>query len=548
MQTSLEDFCLTCAQAHPINSNHVFHYSNDDIEDLNCDICLSPFLSPMDLKCGHTFCSICLDAHLEKSLFCPICNEPTDPDKDVWKSCIVLNKLLDKFQIYCPYESCRKCLSRGDLQNHLQKFCHSHSDYLAKNMSGFPKPKERNLMKSIKDELIIEVTLEPSSLAKDVKSWGLRYIGGKDTPIKDIVVQDGSTCNYAAGSEIMKTGDIITNVHNIKIPEGAINHEAFKQIIQNITFKNDKRPLLRILVKRKTKFYEKPLISTIRKIKIPKRAVGEQMGMRLVVDREYGCGIYVSQIIPGKLIARDGRIEENDRILEINGLDLRSSISADAAMHALKSNDKKVEFTVMRVPRDMVSLSADRDNPSRFSRTNINLSNKNITRQVFLEAQHTEKHVVLRGRPGEQLGLALAGGRTDKFRLPCFVQQVVPGCLAHRDGGIKVGDFIIGLQGQSMIELSVGEISDLLRKYTMQPGFQISITLISLSDYKGIREDRLGKPDAIYRPSWKKWLLTPGNCLRYEVAVLECDPEKGFGMTFSGGWNHISGDGPVFIS
>ena len=39
--------------------NNNFHLEQDEVdEDLMCQICLQPFVSPMDTPCGHTFCSV----------------------------------------------------------------------------------------------------------------------------------------------------------------------------------------------------------------------------------------------------------------------------------------------------------------------------------------------------------------------------------------------------------------------------------------------------------------------------------------------------------
>lgn len=48
------------------------------MEEDNCPICLEPFRNPVSLTCGHNFCGICIDGHVNSRkkivLPCPLCN------------------------------------------------------------------------------------------------------------------------------------------------------------------------------------------------------------------------------------------------------------------------------------------------------------------------------------------------------------------------------------------------------------------------------------------------------------------------------------------
>ena len=42
----------------------------------DCPICLEVFKDPIKTKCGHKFCSTCLEKSLYYDPYCPICKKP----------------------------------------------------------------------------------------------------------------------------------------------------------------------------------------------------------------------------------------------------------------------------------------------------------------------------------------------------------------------------------------------------------------------------------------------------------------------------------------
>ncbi|PSN43992.1 Ligand of Numb protein X 2 [Blattella germanica] len=68
--------CRICGQGHAAHEPHVYDYVDEVDEDLTCHICLQPFVTPLDIPCGHTFCGPCLNNYLRVQQLCPIDRKP----------------------------------------------------------------------------------------------------------------------------------------------------------------------------------------------------------------------------------------------------------------------------------------------------------------------------------------------------------------------------------------------------------------------------------------------------------------------------------------
>ncbi|KDQ65322.1 Ligand of Numb protein X 2 [Zootermopsis nevadensis] len=68
--------CRICGQGHAAHEPHVYDYAEEVDEDLTCHICLQPFVTPLDIPCGHTFCGACLNNYLRVQQLCPIDRQP----------------------------------------------------------------------------------------------------------------------------------------------------------------------------------------------------------------------------------------------------------------------------------------------------------------------------------------------------------------------------------------------------------------------------------------------------------------------------------------
>ena len=68
--------CRQCGQHHSHHEPHLYNYVGEVDEDFMCQICLQPFVQPLDTPCGHTFCHVCIHNYLKVNPMCPLDRKP----------------------------------------------------------------------------------------------------------------------------------------------------------------------------------------------------------------------------------------------------------------------------------------------------------------------------------------------------------------------------------------------------------------------------------------------------------------------------------------
>ncbi|TRY70229.1 hypothetical protein TCAL_10702 [Tigriopus californicus] len=115
--------CRSCGQIHSHHEPHLYNYTDEVDEDLMCQICLQPFVQPVDTPCAHTFCHVCISNYLKINPLCPLDRKPLS-EMTINPTNLVLKRLLDKLEVNCPNEdSCEEVVSRGSLSDHLRYRC-----------------------------------------------------------------------------------------------------------------------------------------------------------------------------------------------------------------------------------------------------------------------------------------------------------------------------------------------------------------------------------------------------------------------------------------
>ncbi|TSK53708.1 InaD-like protein [Bagarius yarrelli] len=151
------------------------------------------------------------------------------------------------------------------------------------------------------------------------------------------------------------------------------------------------------------------------------RPLTEGLGFSVVGLRPDGVGsygVFVKQVQPGSVADRDGRLQENDQILAINGIPLDQNITQQQAVAYLQQQQDRVELVVAKDSSQKSHLP-----PSGSSQTE--------------QWGHVEEIELL--NDGSGLGFGIVGGKAAGV----VVRTLVPNSVADKDGRLRTGDHIL---------------------------------------------------------------------------------------------------------
>uniref|UniRef100_A0A8C0GNW6 E3 ubiquitin-protein ligase LNX n=1 Tax=Chelonoidis abingdonii TaxID=106734 RepID=A0A8C0GNW6_CHEAB len=561
-EESPQPLCITCGQPHLPEENHLYSYTEEVDDDLICHICLQALIEPLDTPCGHTYCTICLTNFLVEKDFCPV-----DRKNLILQSCrksnILVNKLLDKLMVSCPFtEHCSEVLQRCDLEQHFQTRCKGASHY------GLTKERKRRSQDDSPDcsatltiaalgpELstaaaIALMTDEPGlvnpafSLASEdnqsgstfprlyhlipdgeitsikiirtdpKESLAIRVVGGSETPLIHIIIQHIYRDGVIARDGRLLPGDMILKVNGMDIINVPHNYalSVLKQPCQ----------VLRLTVLREQRYRCRnnglSLDAHYNRddsfhVVLNKSSPDEQLGIKLVRKADEP-GVFIFNLLEGGVAARDGQLRENDRVLAINGHDLRYG-SPENAAQLIQASEKRVHFIVSRQTRqqtpDILQEAGWNYNGSpQPCPSERNYPNKNTLHAVTCH----EKVVSVRKDNTESLGMTVAGGASHReWDLPIYVISIEPGGVISRDGRMKTGDILLNVNGIDLTGVSRSEAVVLLKNTTS------SVVLKALE----MRE-----------------------CEALEDMIQKLHPSGSLGFSLVGGYEEHSGNKPFFI-
>ncbi|XP_039194986.1 inaD-like protein isoform X2 [Crotalus tigris] len=154
-------------------------------------------------------------------------------------------------------------------------------------------------------------------------------------------------------------------------------------------------------------------------------------------------GIFVKEVQPGSIAARDQRLKENDQILAVNHTPLDLNISHQQAILLLQQSTGSLHLVVAREPTQ---------NSSRNSST---VSEANEPEMVSWG--HTEEVELI--NDGSGLGFGIVGRKSSGV----VVRTIVPGGLADRDGRLRTDDHILEIGGINVQGMSSEQVAQVLR-------------------------------------------------------------------------------------
>ncbi|NXU89114.1 LNX2 protein, partial [Xiphorhynchus elegans] len=375
--------CCECGQAHLVLDNHLYNFQDEVDDELICHICLQPLLQPMDTPCGHTYCFKCLENFMQEYNFCPMDRKKLSLQQ-CHKSSLLVRNLLDKLIVLCPFKvECQQTMQRCELEAHLQNRCPGFRKYKselqrkknpiskgkedppAKGDTNTPKDPEvsggapslvaessgaavvslgtaepglvnpafeeteegENLPQ--RTSLVAETTTIELHLEDPEEELGMRIVGGKDTPLGNIVVQEVLRDSVIAADGRIAPGDHILEVNGVNI--SSVTH------CQAVSFLRHPGPVLHLMVLQEkgfsTKTAQQDSTAANREVihvTLIKRDRSEPLGIKLIRKTDEA-GIFILDLLEGGLAAKNGKLSRNDRVLSINGQDLRQGTPEAAA-------------------------------------------------------------------------------------------------------------------------------------------------------------------------------------------------------------------------
>ncbi|XP_013215304.2 multiple PDZ domain protein isoform X9 [Ictidomys tridecemlineatus] len=218
---------------------------------------------------------------------------------------------------------------------------------------------------------------------------------------------------------------------------------------------------------------------------------GRGMGSRLS-NGEVMRGIFIKHVLEDSPAGKNGTLKSGDRIVEVDGMDLRDA-SHEQAVEAIRKAGNPVVFMVQSIinrprapsqsesePEKAPLCEAPPPSPSAFaemgsdyaqsSETKISedvdkedefgYSWKNIRERYGTLTGELHMIELEKGRSG--LGLSLAGNK-DRTRMSVFIVGIDPNGAAGRDGRLQIADELLEINGQILYGRSHQNASSIIK-------------------------------------------------------------------------------------
>ncbi|KAM3938163.1 E3 ubiquitin-protein ligase LNX isoform 2-T6 [Leptodactylus fuscus] len=355
-----------------------------------------------------------------------------------------------------------------------------------------------------------EITCIKINRSDPSECLGIRIVGGNETPLTQIIIQHIYQDGVIARDGRLLPGDMILKVNGIDISN--VPHCYALSILRQPC------QVLKLTVLREQRYKCRsngivtdsysPRDDSIHVV-LSKSSQDVQLGIKLVRKRDEP-GIYIFNLLEGGVAARDGYLQENDRVLAINGHDVRNGTPELAAQ--LIQNTNRTVLCVEKV--------------------------------VNIIKDHTES-----------LGMTVAGGVSNwEWDLPIFVTSVDPDGVIGRDGRIKTGDILLNVNGVDLTGVSRSEAVSLLKNSSSSCVVLRALETKEYEPEEDISSDsplmepvQNGFENREWSPVWVMWLKLPRYLYSCREIVLRRNTAGSLGFSFVGGSEDCNRNKPFFI-
>ncbi|XP_056658600.1 E3 ubiquitin-protein ligase LNX isoform X5 [Monodelphis domestica] len=387
------------------------------------------------------------------------------------------------------------------------------------------------------------------------ESLAIRVVGGNETPLVHIIIQHIYRDGVIARDGRLLPGDMILKVNGMDI--SSVPHNYALRLLRQPC------QVLRLTVLREQRYRSRtsglaletqsPHDDSFHVI-LNKSSPEEQLGIKLVrkVDEP---GVFIFNLLDGGVADRHGQLEENDRVLAINGHDLRYG-SPERAAQLIQASERRVHFIVSRQTRQQGSgpdilwegvWNSNGSPPLHHS------ERRNAHKTILHAVTCHEKVVSVRKDYTESLGMTVAGGASHReWDLPIYVISVEPGGVISRDGRIKTGDILLNVNGIDLTGASRGEAVALLKNTSSVVVLKAlelreCESLENDSNWLALESNQSPAHTSEWSPAWVMWLELPRYLYSCKDVILRRNTAGSLGFSIVGGYEEYSGNKPFFI-
>uniref|UniRef100_A0A8C6XRQ4 Multiple PDZ domain crumbs cell polarity complex component n=1 Tax=Naja naja TaxID=35670 RepID=A0A8C6XRQ4_NAJNA len=203
---------------------------------------------------------------------------------------------------------------------------------------------------------------------------------------------------------------------------------------------------------------------------------GRGMGSRLN-NGEVMRGIFIKHILEDSPAGKNGTLKTGDRIVEVDGINLRDA-SHEQAVEAIRRAGNPVVFTVQSIISKPRASSQSDSEPEKKPSCNLPLPPPSVfpamSSEIVLQSSNNhledldkedefgyswrkishqygnlsgDLHMIELEKGKTGLGLGLAGNK-DRSKMSVFVVGIDPNGAAGRDGRLQIGDELLEINGQ----------------------------------------------------------------------------------------------------
>ncbi|CAF4646124.1 unnamed protein product [Rotaria sp. Silwood1] len=192
-------------------------------------------------------------------------------------------------------------------------------------------------------------------------------------------------------------------------------------------------------------------------------------------------GIFVKHVIPDSIAGRKSTLKTGDRILEVNGYNLRDA-THDHAVEIIRSAQSPIYFIV----QSLFDPSSPTFHPQQIEENPIIKQYKHLNGDVLLIDIKRDLSEI-----NEPLGLSLIGHR-DPNQLAVFVCDIQPNSLLGRDNRLRLGDQLLQVNEEILLGKAHSIVTSIIKSIKLE-----TLNFVILRNPNAINDMALRSP---YRP------------------------------------------------